>query len=450
MLPDYITKTSPRPASKRVPWYISTAPSYAGTFLWVVFYREIANGTVDRMGVWLSLLALAAAALISYALFYRAPAMMGMQTGYPLYVVGSSTFGTKGGYLMPGLLMGLLQVGWYSVNVYVSTTFIMKGLGLDAGARTLPFAIAAVLWGYAAALVGVLGIRYVARVALYLNLIPLVMILIVFWRTAPGITDYRPAEFAPYVAFMLLIQMVVGFFSTAGAAGTDFGMNNRNASDVRWGGLVGVSLASFVAGGLPLLSVAGAHVVFGIQGYTYDAAIAGVGGLLATAMFLLFAVASIPPACFCSFIAGNSFETMIPKVPRVVSTMTGVTVALVLAITGVAANLKGLFTIVGASFGPICGAMTADYLLSGRRWAGPREGISLPGYLAWAAGFVLGILPFLPVPAEWKPYVQPAVVYSYVTAFVVYWLAAKAGLEPKTVPLAPSPVELGSEPSQQP
>jgi cytosine permease len=175
--------------------------------------------------------------------------------------------------------------------------------------------------------------------------------------------------------------------------------------------------------------------VFGIQGYTYDAAIAGAGGILATAMFLLFAVASIPPACFCSFIAGNSFETMLPKIPRMASTMTGITVALVLAITGVAANLVGLFTIVGASFGPICGAMTADYLLAGRRWSGPREGISIPGYLSWALGFVVGILPFLPIPAEWKPYTQPAVVYSYLTAFAVYWLAAKAGLEPKTVAL---------------
>lgn len=435
MLPDYIAKTTARPTSGRVPWYVSTAPSYAGTFLWVVFYMEIAQGTLDRMGVALSLAALAVAALICYALFYRAPAMMGMQTGYPLYVVGSSTFGTKGGYLMPGLLMGLLQVGWYSVNVYVSTTFIMKGLKLEAGAGSWPFAVAAVLWGYSAALVGVLGIRYVARVALYLNLIPLAMILIVFARTAPGIPEYHPPSYAPYVAFMLLVQMVVGFFSTAGAAGTDFGMNNRNERDVRLGGLVGVSLASFVAGGLPLVSVAGAHVVFGIQGYTYDAAIAGAGGFLATAMFLLFAVASIPPACFCSFIAGNSFETMLPRIPRMASTMTGITVALVLAITGVAANLVGLFTIVGASFGPICGAMTADYLLAGRRWAGPREGISLAGYLAWALGFVVGILPFLPILEEWKPYTQPAVVYSYLTAFVVYWLAAKAGLEPKTVAL---------------
>ena len=435
MLPDYITKAVPNPASKRAPWYTSTAPAYAGTFLWVVFYMEIAQGTVDRMGVVLSLAALAVAAYLSYALFYRAPAMLGVQTGYPLYVVGSSTFGTKGGYLMPGLLMGLLQVGWYSVNVFVSTTFIMKGLGLTAGAGTLPFAIAAIVWGYSAALVSVLGIRYVARVSLYLNLIPLLMLLLVFSRTASGIPQYTPSSLAPYVAFTLLIQMVIGFFATAGAAGTDFGMSNRDARDVRWGGIVGVGLASFIAGSLPLLSVAGAHVVFGIKGYTYDAAIAGVGGFLASAMFLLFAIASIPPACFCSFVLGNSFATMIPSVPRMVSTMAGVTVALVLAITGVAANLVGLFTIIGASFGPICGAMTADYLLAGRRWAGPREGVSIPGYLAWAVGFIVGILPFLPIPAEWKPYVQPAVVYSYVTAFLVYILAAKAGLQPKSVPM---------------
>jgi cytosine permease len=64
--------------------------------------------------------------LLSYFLFYLVLAMLGMQTGYPLYVVGTSTFGTKGGYLMPGLLMGVLQVGWLSVNTLVSTNFILR------------------------------------------------------------------------------------------------------------------------------------------------------------------------------------------------------------------------------------------------------------------------------------------------------------------------------------
>jgi cytosine permease len=32
-----------------------------------------------------------------------------------------------------------------------------------------------------------------------------------------------------------------------------------------------------------------------------------------------------------------------------------------------------------------------------------------------------------------KTYVQPAVLYSFLTGFVVYALLAKAGLQPKTV-----------------
>jgi len=113
-------------------------------------------------------------------------------------------------------------------------------------------------------------------------------------------------------------------------------------------------------------------------------------------------------------------------------------VGILLAVTGVAANIVSFFTIVGASFGPICGAMVADYLLSGKRWSGPRVGVNLAGYLAWAIGFVVGILPFLPVPANIKPYVEPAVLYSFFTGLIVYALLAKAGLQPKVVAMPES------------
>src|SRR5579875_1056124 len=139
MLPAYLSKALPHPASNRAPWYKNTAPSYAGVFLWVVFYREIAAGTLDKAGVGLSLLALLVAGLISYGLFYYVPALLGMRTGYPLYVVGSSTFGAQGGYIMPGLLMGILQVGWMSVNAFVATTFILTAFGSKAGPGSVAF-----------------------------------------------------------------------------------------------------------------------------------------------------------------------------------------------------------------------------------------------------------------------------------------------------------------------
>jgi len=424
MLPAYIEKTTPNPASNRAPWYVNTAPSYAGVFLWIVFYQTLAQGTIDRAGLGLCLLALVLAGALSYGLFYYVPGMLGMKTGLPLYVVGSSTFGTAGGYLMPGLLMGLLQLGWFAVGTFTATTFILKAVGSTAGPGSMEFAIVAVLWGYVMAYIGVKGIQYVAKASLFLNLIPLLMILFVFFKTMGGISLHKPVIDDSMGAFLTILATVIGFFATAGAAGVDFGMNSRNESDVRMGGLTGIALAIVIAGGLPILSVAGARALDpSITSFTYEAVIGAQGGLLASAMFLLFAVASITPACFCAFIAGNSFSTMIPGVPRMSSTMAGVTVAIILAITGAAANLVQVFVIVGASFGPICGAMVADYYLSGKEWSGPRQGINWAGYVAWALGFAVGI---------WSPY-QPAVLYSFFVGLVVYAGLAKAGLQPAVV-----------------
>ena len=432
MLPNYISKAVPNPVSNRAPWYKNTAPTYAGVFLWIVFYRDIAVA-LDRAGPAVCLAALVVAGLISYGLFYYIPALMGMRTGYPLYVVGSSTFGTTGGYLMPGLLMGVLQVGWMSVNAFVATTFILTAFGSKAGPGNLLFGLIAAIWALGLGYVGAKGIHYVARFALYLNFIPLLMILVVFAKNAGGIGQYVPAHQNSYLGFTMLVQIVVGFFATAGAAGVDFGMSNRDERDVRWGGIVGILLAVLVAGGLPLLAVACAHVLYGVQDYHFDSAIAQTGSFAGIAFFL-FAVASIVPMCFSSFIAGNSLATMIPGVARSTSTMVGAVIAAILAITGAAANLVGLFTVIGASFGPICGAMVADYWLSGKKWAGPREGVNLAGYGAWAVGFVIGILPFLPIPEETKPYLQPAAVYSFIAGFLVYLILAKAGLQSKLVP----------------
>jgi cytosine permease len=75
--------------------------------------------------------------------------------------------------------------------------------------------------------------------------------------------------------------------------------------------------------------------------------------------------------------------------------------------------------------------MIADYLLSGGRWAGPRAGVSIPGYAAWLLGFAVGILghPWVAVLPDW----QITSVYSLIVGFVVYLVLAKAGLQPPTV-----------------
>src|SRR5437763_11050307 len=82
MLPDYLAKAVPNPMSKRAPWYANTAPTYAGIFLWIAFYQQMSGGTLQHAGLGVCLLALLVAGLLSYALSYRVPAMLGMRTGF--------------------------------------------------------------------------------------------------------------------------------------------------------------------------------------------------------------------------------------------------------------------------------------------------------------------------------------------------------------------------------
>jgi cytosine permease len=552
-LPAYLTSTQPVPAEGRAPWYKNTAQTYAGIFLWIAFYDQLAGtgtggpGTLGMAGLGMCLLALVAAGLLSHALFYVVPGMLGMKTGLPLYIVGTSTFGTKGGYFLPGIFMGLLQIGWYSVATYFAADLVLKGVGMGehsvsifgaGGKFDIIFVIMAVVWGYLFAFLGGLGIGMVAKMSTYFPVIPIVMLLAVGVMSLKHVGNYdreaatknslaavtildeaakaaenaaklageseaeakqagadaraelakKPAEQAriddtplaepqqdivqgtlKMAGFLLMIQLVIGFFATAGACGADFCSNNRDKKDVRMGGLVGVALATLFAGGLAVLGVAAAQgaltanigaaengTTWGqLSNYTLSGSLQSIVPVGDKLMLILFAIGSVAPACFCSFIIGNSLSTMLAKPQaRVGITMAGATIGIILAATGLAGNLAPFFGLIGASFGPVIGAMIADYLLSGKKWAGPRAGISIPGYAAWLIGFLVGIsnndlvnklLDRMlegdghQILAGW----HPTGVYSLIVGFIIYAILAKMGLEAKTVelPAANAPAE---------
>lgn len=116
--PDYISQAVSNPPQNRAPWYINTAPSYAGVFFWIAFYQSIGGSTIRHAGLGVCLVALVAAGLLCYVLYYLAPAMLGMKSGYPLYVIGSSTFGRTGGIYSAGTTDGLCA-NWLVRGRYV-------------------------------------------------------------------------------------------------------------------------------------------------------------------------------------------------------------------------------------------------------------------------------------------------------------------------------------------
>ena len=491
-VPDYVASAQPVPQANRAAWFLNTAPTYAGIMLWFVFWQDVpvgsglcpehgefsqfAGGTLSQ-GLLTAFLGLIIAAAICHFLFYLVPGLLGLKTGLPLYIVGTSTYGVTGGFFMPGFLMGLLQFGWLAVNSFFAGVLLCAPFGY--GPLTVPHAVVATLWAVAAAFMGLKGIQYVARVATFLPLIPLIILVILFVFSARGlggfsaelvastqpVKEVTSSEFvvqrvpneAPlmeqtdkktditkttYLAqwvevektqvfaakdkltwlgvVALLSTYIVGFFATAGAAGTDFGMNNRDAKDVQMGGLVGIALATVFAGGLALLVAAGSQGLIRAPGSDFDPGVlrvttlmdAIVGEQWSGIFMYLLAIAAFPPACFSSFIAANSFKTTLPKVNPFLSVGIGTAVAALLAITGIAGDVIGMFKLIGASFGPVCGAMAADYLLANRQWPGPRAGFNLAGWISWIVGFLVGAADFIPL-------TQGMVLCPPVAAFIV-------------------------------
>jgi cytosine permease len=388
-----------------------------------------------------SLVGIVLGAIVSYYLFYLVPGLLGMKTGLPLYVVGTSTFGALGGFLMPGFLMGLLQFGWLGVNTYFSSDYLANK-GFHAPFLFYPLCVA---WAGGAAFVGLKGIQYVAKVATYLPLIPLAVLLIglvLFGGSAMSYTTRAAEEQAggTIVGILTMAGAIVGFFATAGAAGVDFGMNNRDEKDVQMGGLIGIVAAVILTAGISVIVVAGA-IASGVMDATvldYTKMTTALSIKLPPAFFAVIMIgltlAAFPGACFSSFIAANSFKTVMPKVNPFISVGIGALVSMALAITKVAGDLPSVFGIIGASFGPICGAMAVDYLLAGRRWSGPRAGFNPAGWIAWALGFVVGILPNLHAWKEAIPTIPAAPIAAFLVGAAVYFVCAKAGLLSPVIP----------------
>jgi purine-cytosine permease-like protein len=557
LLPDYVASAKPSSPESRAAWFKNTAPTYAGIMLWFAFWHQVPVGVgldgapgysgiaggMLAQGLGVALVAVVVAALVCHLLFYLVPGMLGMKTGLPLYVVGTSTYGVLGGFLMPGFLMGVLQFGWLGVNAFFASELLCKPLGAVPG-DPLHAAIC-IVWSVAAAFMGLKGIQYVAKIATFLPLVPLVILIILTARTIHGVGNFDPktiiaaskqgfvvdksekeqaAEKAAEKAaadkaaanpeatkaalaeqeapakdpvaeakmlaakassaagmsmpgaanaptpgnltqisatqkimrsgppadttaiFLLICTYIVGFFATAGAAGADFGMNNRNAKDVQLGGLAGIAGATIFAGGLSLLIVAGAYGsgMVPLEGVasapqTQTTSLMGyiVGSPTANVFWVLLAIAAFPPACFSSFIAANSFKTTLPKVNPFISVGIGTAAAIALAVSGKAGDAIGMFQVIGASFGPVCGAMVADYLLAGRKWAGPRAGFNPAGWISWIVGFAVGAADFFlklcPATVHYVGVVPCPPVSAFIVGFLLYYLLAKIGLQSRVL-----------------
>ena len=253
-LPHYVASAQPVPLANRVPWYKSTAQTYAGIMLWFVFWESVpsqwstgsgrdprprlGDGAAgrDRGGVDLPLRQL------------PGPRPDGHEDGSAAGRGGHVDLRRAGRVPDARLLHGRPAVRLVGgQRLLLRQAPGVAAPGVPGRIRPLHLGIG-VVWAIVAAFVGLKGIQYVAKVATYLPLIPLVILLILAGKTLSGVGNFKPEMLAGGAeavglssldVFLFAVANIVGFFATAGAAGVDIASSNRDSKDVQLGGLGG-------------------------------------------------------------------------------------------------------------------------------------------------------------------------------------------------------------------
>lgn len=313
---------------------------------------------------------------------------------------------------------------------------------------------------------------------------------------------YDPRTAEPIVrggprAFATMIQLVFGFTATAGLLAVDWGAASREARDVRLGGLIGVGFTPAIVATLALMSIAVAagrgpgfeavvraqqHMVstvarprvsanvdpteilaaqrqearaelrrVGDWRMTYGHVLeASLDRRLGGAMLILFGLGSMAPAVYAAWSYGQRFSAVFRRVSRWRWTFLGALAGFLIIATGVTSHLEEIFTVMGAAFAPVVGAIAADATLHRRGWPGPRRGVNVPGFAAWLVGLGVGLVPLLGrLHRPWRfQDVQPASVLAFLAAFATYAVLALLRLESRVVQLpepAAAPPEVAAD-----
>ncbi|GAC1448423.1 MAG: hypothetical protein NVSMB9_31590 [Isosphaeraceae bacterium] len=468
-IPSALRAALARPTLEPRGWQTGLAPNAIALFLWIAFFDQIPRETLSLGGVIWPVLGAGLAGVLCYYALYWPSASLGWKTRRPLVVLATSTFGIQGATWVPGLLLTAVQVIWIAVSTLYGSALILRALvllqllepkllpltGSEGLRSTSPlFLITTLLWCLAASFLG----RYLVRViAALMNVFPILPALLLGMTTllafrglrggtpGTGVLALPSTGGVPPEVFAMLvtIQMIFGFFTTAGLVSADWGTVARDRKDVKLGGWIGVGLAPWIVTTLAILTVAGARGraagpggtshVLNTSGHRYvDALESLVGGRVGGGMLLVFGLAALAPACYAAFVYTTRLHEMKPSISRSMWSLSGVALAWMLVVTGSVDRSFMVFSVLGALLAPVAGALAADHLRNGGSWPGPRAGYNWPGFLAWFVGLLIGIAPIAAGLAGHSGrlvWLQPAALYAFASSFLVYRVAAGMGME---------------------
>ena len=469
----------PKPAIVPKPWQDGLGPYYIGLFLWVVFFDQLGLRALPVGGVLWAVIGAAVAGPLCYLLLFRVPAEWGQATGKPLPELAESSFGVAGARWVPGLLIGLSEIVWFSVAISYATDFTLRGLAevrfLDERAfRTISlgglrlkgplFLATSLFWSVFVGLVGRRFVRLVGAIMYVFPVFPAMLLGGSMFAMLGGLRTFAPTGIDPMGlavpaaragvwSMMLVAQLVLGFFAMAGVLGADqrgidvgarrprrrLGVGRAGAGGDR-GDRVGRRRRLPGAGQSrpccskarsarleardrrPSRSTSEIRTIGTPPEATFRALLTdGIGGKVGGGMLLVFGSIALAPAVFAAFVFGQRLNAALPRLSRTKWTLVGIALSWPMTAMGLFDRLEPVFTAMGALFAPVAACLAAESARHRGTWPGPRRGVNGPGMVGWAAGVVVGLLPLT---SRRLASFQPATFWAFLAAFAAYWVAA--------------------------
>ncbi|QDV33761.1 hypothetical protein [Tautonia plasticadhaerens] len=482
-LPPRLRKAMERPSGRRQIWSAQLAGVLISAYLWVAYSDQLATTTLAFGGLPAAVGGAALGGLLSCVLLFLPAATQGMRTRMPLMVAATSAFGVRGSALVPGLVLGLVQILWFAVAVHYAVEFNLRGLlaaGLIDPEDVRPpgeggqihgstvYAASVLLWGIASALVATRFIRWIAALmVVYPIFIAAALSGAMLW-SFPGLPVYREAAadpalgatWAEWPAFWAMTQLVFGFSATVCAQAVNWGATLRGRRDVVLSGVVGVGLASAIVATIAVLTVAGsigrkiapegpeeptsgpsapidldapdfAPAVRGRMlpepalspaytlGTVYERRIGGIPGAVG---LIVLGLGSLASAVYAAYSYGNRLEAIRGRPRRWAWGVVGALVAFPLMVNGLSANVPLVLDLTAGVMAPMLGILCADLLTTRSGWPGPRPGFRPGGLIGWGVGSVVGLLPIVARmgPSPGEARWLPMAVFAYLVAFVLF------------------------------
>ncbi|GAA5114608.1 purine-cytosine permease family protein [Pseudonocardia adelaidensis] len=320
--------------------------------------------------------------------------MVGFRTGLTSYLASRAVFGTRGSIIVT-MLLGVVAMGFIGVLADTWGTAVNKLIPAVPGwAFVLAFALAIT----STAIFGFKGLQRYSAIAVPIEIAIALLALVAIARTEDGFAGVVAVVPAAGIGFGAAVGAVMSTWITGAALVSDVTRYARSGRHV----LLGV-IAGFVVGAgtfeliatLSAMSVGNSNFVVVMQSL----------GLLAPAVVMLVLALwnTADNNLYSASLAFTSASDLLGfRVPKWVWTIVAIVIAVLVALSGAAAQFGVFLGVVGVVAPPFAGVLIAHFWLVARGVSGARLLSEAPtvrweallcwlvaSLLAWSTGFLL-------------------------------------------------------------